>query len=79
MAEVRIRLLEGETPDEVEETLFKALKSQRTGELHKDDFSDPAMAALLNEMLKLHSAEYSLLLEEVISELEKDQARHGNK
>lgn len=76
MANVKIELQEGETIEQAEEVLFKALRSQRDGSIHQDGkFHDPAIEELSIKLIKLHEAEYNLMLQEIFKELEDE---HGN-
>lgn len=72
MPSVKIELKKGETPEQAEELLFKAISSQRNGDTHAEDFSDPAMADLLNLMLTLGDQEYALMLQEINAALSED-------
>ena len=68
MATIKVILEKGEQEHEAEEKLYKALELHRNGNLHKEDYHDPAMVDLTNKINDLHKKELTSLLEE-ISEL----------
>ena len=72
MANVKILLEDGETTDQAEEKLYKALNSHRTGDIHTEDFEDSAMKHLADKMIEMHEQIYSELLQEVFEELDKE-------
>lgn len=72
MADVKIKLEKNETPEEVEELLFKALSHHRTGGQHKEGFTDPAMANLHEKFLKAHRDMYVELLKDVLNALDEE-------
>lgn len=77
MPSVKIELKKGETPEQAEDLLLKAIESQRNGDVHGEEFSDPAMSNLVDLMLKLHEKEYALMLQEINEALEQEY-RNGN-
>ncbi len=76
MAEVKILLQKDETPEQAEELIFKAFEAQRTGEMHTEEFSDPAMVDLINRLQMLHGAEYELMMQEILAALDEDYHGH---
>lgn len=77
MADVKIILQKGETPEQAEELIFKAFEAQRTGEMHKEEFNDPAMVDLINRMQMLHEAEYELMMQEIAQVIDEEH-HNGN-
>ena len=69
---VKITLEKGETIEQAEEKLYKALDSHRNGDLHTEDFTDPAMKDLIDKMLRMHDQTYQELLQEIFDELDKE-------
>ena len=72
MANVKIILNNEETIEEAKESLFKALDSQRNGDLHSENYQDPAMRDVLARMQAEHQKIYTELMEEVFAELSKE-------
>jgi len=73
MNKVKIILDKNQTPKEAEELLFKALESQRTGEIHDEsEFLDPAMTSLENRLMELNKIFIDELIREVLDELEEE-------
>jgi len=72
MARVKIILDKNETMHEAEETLFKALNMQRTGDVHKGDFVDPAMTDVALRMKGAHEIMYKEMLEEIEAVLDEE-------
>lgn len=77
MPSVKIELRKGETPEQAEDLLFKAFEAQRNGDTHGEEFNDPAMADLLNRVLKINEEQYALMLQEINEALEQEY-RNGN-
>lgn len=78
MANVKIGLKKGETPDQAEELIFKAFSAQRDGSIHREEFHDPAMRDLLSRMVKLHEDQFQDLINEVGDILESEYKDDGN-
>lgn len=79
MPNVKIELKKNETPEQAEELLFKALESQRNGEIHGgEEFSDPAMSHLLDRMELMHKEMYEEALREIIQVLEEEHNSNGD-
>ena len=78
MADVKIGLHKGETPDQAEELIFKAFSAQRDGSIHKEEFHDPAMRDLLARMLDLHEDQFKALIAEIGDILEAEYQGNGN-
>lgn len=78
MATVRVELQGHETPEEAEETLFKALSAQRDGSIHREEFRDPAMRDLLARMQKIHADQFKALLQEIFEILEEEHQDDGH-
>ena len=72
MAKIQIFLDKDETPEQAEDLLFKAIESQRNGELHQDEFSDPAMKNALDRMEKIYKDNYAELLQEIMQALDEE-------
>lgn len=73
MAKVKIELSKGETVEQAEDLLFKAVLAQSTGEAHdEDNFSDPAMADLINSLQKEHALMFQEMIQEINEELDKE-------
>jgi hypothetical protein len=79
MGKVKIYLDEGETLEEAEEDLQKALNFHSSGEIHDEDsYQDPAMRDLTNLLEQLHKKAYDNIIREVIQALDKDYTKNGN-
>lgn len=73
MAKVKIFLEPGETTQDAEDLLFKALNHHNTGEVHSShSFQDPAMVSVAHKMESIHSKIYQEMLEEIFEALDKD-------
>lgn len=72
MTRVKIIVEKGETPDEAEEKLYKAMNSHRTGDLHTEDFSDPAMKDLVQQMQKKHEDLYIDMMRDIMDLLDEE-------
>lgn len=72
MTKVRIIAEGGETIDEAEEKLYKAMRSHRTGDSHSEDFSDPAMRDLLIKMENEHEEMYADMMREIFEVLDEE-------
>lgn len=70
----KVRIIPGkdETIEQAEEKLYKALNSHRTGEIHTEDFTDPAMKDLVETMTDAHTKAYNELLQEIFEILDKE-------
>lgn len=69
---VSIELEEGESRDEADELLLKALGHQKTGEIHEaDSFVDPVMEEAARELKDFHALIYKVMLEAIILELDR--------
>lgn len=78
MAEIKIQLQKGETPEQVEDLLFKAFEQQRNGETHGEEYSDPAMRDVMNLMENEFKKQQDLMMQEIFEELEKEYQDNGN-
>jgi hypothetical protein len=78
VADVKIGLQKGETPDQAEELIFKAFQAQRDGSIHKEEFHDPAMRDLLARMHQLHADQLKELINEIGDILEAEYVGDGN-
>lgn len=73
MAKVKIELDSGETVEQAEDLLFKAVLAQTSGEAHDEtNFSDPAMADLINQLEKQHANMFLEMIQEINDELDKE-------
>lgn len=78
MPNVKIFLDKDETPEQAEDLLFKAMEAQRNGEIHQDEFSDPAMRDLLDRMQKLYKDNYEEVIQEIMKALDEEYNQNGN-
>ena len=76
MTKIKILLDKNETPEEAEEILYKALNAQRNGDIHTEDFSDPAMVDVVSVMEKFHKYIYVDMMREIQEVL--DREYNGN-
>ena len=67
---IKIILSKNETIEEAEEKLFKALNAQRSGEIHTEDFHDPAMRSVVQKMINLHSQMINKAIKDIEKELD---------
>jgi hypothetical protein len=66
MADVKIILEKGETQQEAEEALLKALNSHSSGDIHfTESFEDPAMVDATHKMEKMHKDMYNEMIREI--------------
>jgi hypothetical protein len=72
MANVKVQLDKGETPDQAEELIFKAFAAQRDGSIHKEEYHDPAMRDLLLRIQKAHEEQFQALIAEIGDILDKE-------
>lgn len=73
MAKVKIFLEEGETREEVEESLAKSVNSQNSGDVHaQDTFQDPAMDDVAETMISSFSQIYQEMLQDVFQVLDQE-------
>lgn len=72
MTKVKIIAENGETIDEAEEKLYKAMNSHRTGDMHTEEFSDPAMKDLLDRMKAKHGDMYEDMMREIFEVLDEE-------
>lgn len=62
--------------EQAEERLYKALNSHRTGDVHTEDFTDPAMKDLVERIQMKHEQMYANMLREIFEAL--DEEYNGN-
>lgn len=77
MAKVKIILDSGETIQEAEDSLIKAITSQDRGEAHTESFDDPAMQSVVNKMEEIHKKIYQEMLADINEALDKDYSKNG--
>lgn len=79
MAKVKIFLEDGETLQDAEDSLFKAMNLHNSGDIHSShSFQDPAMAILAAEMESIHNKIYKEMLDEIFETLDKEYSSDGN-
>ena len=71
---IKIQLDKGQTSFDAEETLYKALRSQRIGAAHpnEEEFPDPAMQDVADKVKSDYSKMFNRMLDEIFSELDKE-------
>ena len=69
MATVKIILEQGEMPEEVEETLIKALIEKNDQAFKEQRFDDPIMNELAEEADSIYVQNYSQMIKEIIDVL----------
>ena len=69
---VKIQVDKGQTQEEAEELLYKALDSHRKGAQHSEDFQDPVMDQLFAEMKENYGDIYDDMMQAIFAELEKE-------
>ena len=72
MTKVKVIVEKGESLDQAEEKLYKALNSQRTGDFHTEEHDDPAMRSLVLKMKDAHAEIYAEMMQEIFEELDKE-------
>lgn len=72
MGKVKIFVDPDETVESVEDALFKAMEHHASGDAHDDDFPDPAMVALKNKLMRMHSETYHLIIQDILKALDED-------
>lgn len=70
---IKIERPAGMSQEEAENALYKALSMPREGNAHQDSFQDPAMQDVANTMEQLHSQISEDMLEEILTELDKEK------
>lgn len=76
MAKVKIFVEEGETLEEAEDLIQKALNFHSSGEVHDEDsYEDPAMGNLTTLLEAMHQKTYDNIIREVIQALDKDYTK----
>ena len=76
MGRIKIFVEDGETVEEVESNLVKAISHQISGDVHESEsFDDPAMKSVAEKMIKAHSEMYKNMLQEIFQELEKEHSK----
>lgn len=78
MPTVKIILDKGETPEQAEDLLLKAFEAKSNGDMHTEDFSDPAMQDALQRMIQIQEDNYQALIQEVIQALDEEYNKNGN-
>lgn len=79
MSKVKIFLEPGETIQEAEDSLLKALNHHNDGGVHSaQTFDDPAMVSVERKMEQLHSKIYQEMMQEIFETLDKDYVVDGN-
>lgn len=78
MSRVKIILEDGETLEQVQEDLVKAINHQTNGGTHDEEqFIDPCMIDLANRLEAMHKDIYRDILEEVGEALDSDFSGNG--
>ena len=72
MAKIKILVGKNETIESAEDMLFKAMDMHRTGEIHKEEFHDPAMRDLSQQIEAKHREMFKDLLEEVLNVIDSE-------
>ena len=68
--------IEGGTREEADIALYKAVTFHATGDAHKEEFQDPAMADIANGVIDKHEKMFAELIRE-ISDLLDQEYDHG--
>lgn len=73
MAKVKIYLEKGETIEDAEMQLRKALDLHDSGDIHeRQDYVDPAMQHIMDRLEAMHEEMYKEMMSEVIQEIDKE-------
>lgn len=73
MAKVKVFLEKGETIEDAEMQLRKALDFHDSGDIHdRQDYTDPAMQHVFDRLEAMHEKMYQELVQEIIREIEKE-------
>ena len=73
MPKVKIYLEKGETIEEAEELLRKALDLHSSGDIHvEESYDDPAMIHTQERMEEIHNKIYDEMLQEVIEAINEE-------
>lgn len=75
MAKVKIFLSPGETLQEAEDSLLKAMNHHNNGDVHSETFQDPAMDSVADRMIDAHSKIYKEMLEEIFETLDQEYSK----
>lgn len=80
MAKIKILLEKGETPEQAEEMLLKALTSQREGlaHTHHDTFEDPAMDHMAEMMEDFYAKQWEKMLKEIFEVIDEEDFDAGS-
>jgi len=69
---VKITTDKGQSREEAEELLYKALDSHRKGAQHSESFQDPVMDELFEEMKRNYGDIYDSMLSDIFDVIEKE-------
>jgi len=72
---VEIHLEPGETKEEAEELLFKALHHHRAGEEHRHAFHQPGARDVFNRILKRHDEMWKRMMKQIEEVIDDDVSR----
>lgn len=76
MAKVKIFLEPGETIQDAEDSLMKSLVHHNSGDAHSNQtFQDPAMDAVADRMIDIHSKIYHEMMQEIYEVLDKEYVK----
>lgn len=76
MSKVKIYVENGETLEEAQEDIVKAIQYHSSGESHDEDlFEDPAMRSLTDRLEVLHQQTYNNIVKEISEALDKDYTK----
>lgn len=76
MAKVKIFLEDGETLRDAEDSLVKAISHHSSGDVHSNQtFQDPAMEAIADKMISIHSKIYQEMLQEIFEVLDQEYVK----
>lgn len=75
---VRVDLEKGQSVDEAEELLYKALDSQRSGDAHSEGFADSAVQHASDVMRNEYVKQFDLMMQEVLQALDEGVDKSGH-
>ena len=72
---IKIKLDKGQSPEDADNELFKAMSLHANGDAHEDEFDDPVMQEYIDDLKR----KFSMMLEQAMDEIHtKLDLEHGN-
>jgi len=72
---VEILLEKGETLEEAEELLYKAMQHHQAGHEHRSSFQQPSAREVFNKIIKEHDKTWKAMMKDIEKTIEEDVFR----